>query len=285
VEVSLIGGGRVGTALGVLLSRAGHRIVAIAGREETRERAARFLSGVPLFPVEEAAALGDIVLIAVPDDRISEVCERVAPAMETGRSVAHVSGSVGLAALDAAAGSGARVLSVHPLQTCPSVEAALERIPGCAIAVTARDDEGFALGERLAIDAGGRPFRLDDEMKPLYHAAAVFASNYFVAVTAMATDLLRAAGVDESLAKLLPLSRATLDNVEMMGPEAALTGPAVRGDAGTVTRNLEALAAAAPQAIPAYVALARAALEIGARSGRISPEDRASVEEALASWT
>jgi predicted short-subunit dehydrogenase-like oxidoreductase (DUF2520 family) len=257
----------------------------VAGGEGTRERAARFLPGVPVLSVEDAAALGRIVLIAVPDDRISEVCERMAPALGNGRAVAHVSGSVSLAALDAAARAGALVLSVHPLQTCPSVEAALERIPGCAMAVTARDEDGLALGERLATDVAGRPFRLDDELKPLYHAAAVFASNYFVAVTAMATDLLRMAGVDEPLAKLLPLSRATLGNVEEMGPEAALTGPAARGDAGAITRNLEALATAAPQAVPVYVALARAALEIGARSGRVPPERSAAVEEALAQWT
>lgn len=284
MDISLIGGGRVGTALGVLLSRAGHRIVAVTGGGSTRERARRFLPETPMLSLNEAVALGGVVLVAVPDDAIAQVCDEFAPSLGPNREVAHVSGSVGLAALAAAARAGSRVLSIHPLQTCPSVEAALERIPGCAIGVTAHDEDGFTLGERLATDVGGRPFRLDDYVKPLYHAAAVFASNYFVAVTEVGADLLRAAGVHEPLAKLLPLSRATLDNIEAIGPSSALTGPAVRGDVGTVRRNLEALAAAAPQAIPAYVALADAAMEIGSRSGRLSPEGRAAVEEALAPW-
>jgi predicted short-subunit dehydrogenase-like oxidoreductase (DUF2520 family) len=134
------------------------------------------------------------------------------------------------------------VLSLHPLQTCPTVEAALERMTGAGFAVTAADEAGYALGERLALDAGGRPFRLADDVKPLYHAAAVFASNYLVTVTALAHELERASGVDDPEAILAPLQSATLANVERVGPAEALTGPAVRGDAGTVERNLEALA-------------------------------------------
>lgn len=237
-----------------------------------------------MLDVAEAASMGEVVLLAVPDDAIAQVCDELAPSLGPDRAVTHVSGSVGLGALDAASRAGARTLSVHPLQTCPSVEAALERIPGCAIAVTARDEEGYALGERIAADAGARPFRLDDEAKPLYHAAAVFASNFFVAVTAMGVDLLRGAGIDEPLAKLMPLQEATLQNLESTGPNAALTGPAVRGDRGTVSRHLEALATAAPQAIPAYIALTDVALEIGTRSGRLTAEDRALVEEVIARW-
>ncbi len=237
-----------------------------------------------MLDVAEAASLGEVVLLAVPDDAIAQVCDEVAPVLESGDTVAHVSGSVGLGALDSASRAGARTLSVHPLQTCPSVEAALERIPGCPIAVTARDEEGYALGERIAADMGGRPFRLDDEAKPLYHAAAVFASNFFVAVTAMGVDLLRDAGIDEPLAKLMPLQLATLQNLESTGPDSSLTGPAVRGDRGTVARHLEALETAAPQAIPAYIALTDVALEIGARSGRLSAEGRALVEEVLVRW-
>jgi predicted short-subunit dehydrogenase-like oxidoreductase (DUF2520 family) len=69
-----------------------------------------------------------------------------------------------------------------------------------------------------------------------------------------------------------------------MGPTAALTGPAVRGDAGTVAANLEALAKHAPQAVPAYVALADVALDLAHRSGRLSTVRRAAVEEVLDPW-
>ena len=173
---------------------------------------------------------------------------------------------------------------MHPLQTFPSVEAAIERLPGSGMAVTAADEAGFRLGERLAADVGARPFRLVEESRPLYHAAAVFASNYLVTVLAEAERLFREAGLDDPGPLFLPLVRATLDNVHAMGAERALTGPAVRGDAGTVERNLSALSERAPEAVPAYMALATVALNLAERAGRLDAGGRRRVEEVLARW-
>jgi predicted short-subunit dehydrogenase-like oxidoreductase (DUF2520 family) len=225
-------------------------------------------------------------VIATPDAVIEPVCRSMAEAgaLERAGAVVHASGATGLDALAPAAALGAATLSVHPLQTCPTVEAAVERIPGSAFAVTALDDDAYSLGEGLARDAGGRPFRIADDLKPLYHAAAVFASNYLVTVTAIAEELEREAGLDDPLGALAPLQQATLSNVERVGPAAALTGPAVRGDAATVRRNLEALAKHAPDAVSSYVALADLALALAERSGRLPTDGREAVEEELARW-
>lgn len=284
--MAVVGAGRVGTSLAVLLRRAGHRIVGVSGRSETRDRVAHYLPGVPVVDPSDAARGAEVVLIATPDDAIGPVCEQLASAgaVAAGRAVAHVSGATGLEALASAAAAGATILSVHPLQTCPDVDAAIARIPGSGIAVTAVSDEGFVLGERLARDVGGRPFRLEDDLKPLYHAAAVFASNYLVTITALAEELERASGVPDPLGALEPLQRATLDNVTALGPGPALTGPAVRGDSGTVERNLEALAKHAPEAVAPYVVLAELALELADRSGRLPAEGRSRVEEVLERW-
>jgi predicted short-subunit dehydrogenase-like oxidoreductase (DUF2520 family) len=286
VDVAVIGAGRVGTALAVLWRRADHRIVAVAGGAATPERAARFLPGVPVVSDDAAASNANVVVIATPDSAIEPVCRELAAAgaLDAVIAVVHASGATRLDALGPAAALGVATLSVHPLQTCPTVEAAVERIPGAAFAVTALDDAGYELGERLARDAGGRPFRIADELKPLYHAAAVFASNYLVTVTAIAEELERAAGLDDPLGALGPLQAATLANVERVGPAEALTGPAVRGDAGTVHRNLEALAKHAPEAVRPYVALADLALELAERSGRLPADGREAVEEELARW-
>ena len=289
MDVAVIGAGRVGTALGVKLREAGHRIVGVSGRAGTADRAARYLPGVPVVDAADTAdvaGLADVVLIGTPDDRIEETCASLgrAGAVGEGRHVAHLSGATSLEALATARSAGAEVLSIHPLQTFPDVEAALARIPGSGIAVTALTEPAHALGERLASDVGGRPFRLADEAKPLYHAAAVFASNYLVATTALAEELFRKAGMDQPVDLFMPLQRATLDNIAAMGPALALTGPAVRGDAGTVARNLEAVARHAPGAVLPYVAMADVALDLAERSGRLSPEERAAVQEVLARW-
>ncbi len=226
------------------------------------------------------------MILATPDNLIEAMASSLADeaALGEGQTAIHLSGATSLDALSAPRAAGAEVLSVHPLQTFPDVDAALARIPGSGIAVTALSEAGYVLGERLAREVGGRPFRLADEAKPLYHAAAVFASNYLVAITALADELFRDAGLSEPADLFLPLQRATLDNVAAMGPPAALTGPAIRGDAGTVAANLEALAKHAPEAVPAYVALADVALHLAHRSGRLSTEAWTAVEKVLDPW-
>lgn len=282
-----MGAGTLGTALAVLLRSAGADIPAVSGREATRTRAARYLPGVPVVAPGRAAAAGDLVLIATPDDRIAEICREIAGAegFRRGQTVAHVSGATGLEALRPAIDAGAAPLSLHPLQTFPNVDVALARLPGTTIAVTAREDGVGALGERVARDVGAEPFRLPEEVKPLYHAAAVFASNFVVAIAAVAEQLFTEAGLHEPLQDFLPLSRASLEHAAELGPAVAMTGPAIRGDAGTVERNLAALESAAPDGIESYVVLTRIALDVGERSGRLAPLERARVEEVLARWS
>lgn len=284
LTVAVVGAGRVGTALAVLLARAGHQVV-VAGREGSRARVERHLPGAPFLTATEAAGRADVVVLAVSDDAIEDVCGAVAGSLGPGRAAVHLSGSASLAVLDQAARGGTTVLSLHPLQTVPDVDSGIARLPGSAMAVTAREEAGYRLGERLAAAAGGRSFRLPDDRKSLYHAAAVFCSNYLAVVEGVAERLFGAAGIPEPLALLAPLARATLDNVLEEGPARALTGPAARGDAGSVRRNLEALSADAPDVVQAYVALARAALDLAEAAGRLDGPARARVEEVLAGWT
>ena len=283
MDISVVGAGRVGTALAVLLQRAGHRITGVSGGARTAERAAEFLPGVPVLPSTEASG-AEVVIVAVPDGAIAEVVHEIAGLLKEGQSVVHVSGASGLEALEAVARTGARRLAVHPLQSFPTVEAGIERLPGSGAAVTAEDEAGFALGEGLARDAGAVPFRLPDGARPLYHAAAVFAANYVAVVTVLADRLFREAGLTDPVPFFEPLSRAVLENVAALGPAAALTGPAARGEAETIRRNLEALAERAQEAVPAYLALADVALDIARRSGRLPEDSRRAVEEVLRRW-
>lgn len=287
MRVVVVGAGRAGTAVAVLLRAAGHDLVAVAGREATRERAAEHLPGIPLMTAGQAVPLGELVLLGVPDDLLGPLVADLAAAgsFAEGQWVAHLSGAAGLGVLTPARAAGARRLAVHPLQTFPDVERALTALPGCTTAVTADDEEGYAVGERLARDLGATPFRLADDMRPLYHAAAVFASNSLVAISAAGERLFAEAGVPDPMAAMLPLQMATLSNVAALGPADALTGPAVRGDAGTVAANLEALGAHGPGLVPAYVVLCRLALDLAEGAGRLTAGRRAAVEEVLARWS
>jgi predicted short-subunit dehydrogenase-like oxidoreductase (DUF2520 family) len=287
--VALIGAGRVATALAVLLERAGYRAVAASGREASEDRVKRHLPFAAFYSPSEAhvaARSASLVVLGVPDDSIASLCSELAGRVgfHRGQWVLHLSGSVGLDALAPAHLLGADILSLHPLQSFPSLEEGIRRLPGSSVAVTALDEEGFDAGEELARDVGGKPFRLSDHAKPLYHAAAVFCSNYLVAVEGMAEHLFRLAGLPDPVPMFGPLARTALEATLADGPEAALTGPAVRGDVGTVRRNLEALSRQAPEAVAPYVALARLAADLAARSGRLTAQGYARLREELDEW-
>ena len=239
---------------------------------------------MPVLDAIAAASNAEVVVIATPDAAIEPVCRMLSSAgrSTTATAVVHASGATGLDALGAAAALGAATLSVHPLQTCPTVEAASSGSP-------ARPSPSRRSTTPATTSANGSPVTpaaarsgSPTSLKPLYHAAAVFASNYLVTVTAIAEELERSAGLDDPLGALAPLQEATLANVERVGPAAALTGPAVRGDAVTVRRTWRR-SRIAPEAVRPYVASPTSRSARGAL-GRLPADGREAVEEELARW-
>ncbi len=257
--VSIVGAGRVGGAIGLALARAGYTITAAWSRSRSGRQRAHSLLDVPVLEPADTAAAGDVVFLSVPDDALGEMAEQIAPAVHKGQFVVHTSGGMPVATLAPVKDAGARVGSLHPLQTVPDAQRGAEALQGAAVAVTSDNAERLAL-MRLARAWGGRPFVLADEDKRVYHAAAVFASNYVVSTIWAATTLLQSIGIRNAGDLLSPLVRATVDNVLHRGGPKAITGPVARGDVDLVKRHVEALRNAdrAEGAIAdAYAALAR----------------------------
>jgi predicted short-subunit dehydrogenase-like oxidoreductase (DUF2520 family) len=187
----------------------------------------------------------ELVLLCVPDSAIGEVAASVAP----GPWVAHVSGATPLAALS----PHARRFSVHPLQTFTRTRGA-EQLDGAWAAVTAETEAARATGRALAELLGLRPFDLADSARTLYHAGAVFASNYVVTLQRAASLLFESAGVPPQA--LEPLMRRTIEN----GFE--LTGPIARGDWDTVAAHRAAIREQRPELDHLYETLAGATLAL-----------------------
>jgi predicted short-subunit dehydrogenase-like oxidoreductase (DUF2520 family) len=244
--VGIAGAGRIGQALGRLLRERGEPIAAIAGRDPGRTAAAAaFLGGVEPLSYEELASRARHILIAVPDDALDSVAAALARSgFRTGAAV-HTCGTRGPEALAALAGRGVSCAALHPLQTVTTPEQGLRALPGAAFAV---DGSGEALDWALHIVEllKGTTLRIAPDRRPLYHAAAVMASNYLTAVVDGAAILMEKAGVgrEQALRALAPLIRASVENALALGPAQALTGPIERGDTGTVAAHLRALAEA-----------------------------------------
>ena len=272
LAVGVVGAGRVGAVLAAALRRAGHDIVGAAGESDaSRSRIAALLPGVPTLKPTDVARASDLLLLTVPDDMLDNVVSMMAAsgAIREGQYVAHTSGRHGLAVLAPARAVGARILAVHPAMTFTGTEVDLDRLAGTAFGLTVGAEER-ELAERLVADLGGRPTWVPEEMRTLYHAGLAHGANHLVTLVTEAMEILSASGVDDPAGTLRPLLSAALDNALDQG-DAALTGPIVRGDVGTVRAHLEDLQARAPQSVGSYVALARASLGRAVTDGRVLP--------------
>jgi predicted short-subunit dehydrogenase-like oxidoreductase (DUF2520 family) len=272
LTVGVVGAGRVGAVLGAALRAAGHDVVAAAGESDaSQRRIAELLPGVPRRKPTAVARACDLVLLAVPDDMLANVVRMLSDsgALHRGQLVVHTSGRHGLAVLGPARAVGARVAAMHPAMTFTGTAVDLERLPGTVFGLTADGSERPVV-ESLVADLGGTPMWVPEEMRTLYHAGLAHGANHLVTLVTEAMEILSAAGAADPAGTLRPLLSAALDNALEQG-DAALTGPIVRGDLGTVRAHLEDITANAPQTLRSYVALARATLDRAVTDGRVVP--------------
>ncbi len=277
----------MGTALGALAVRAGYRVAAIADQDPVRaeQAAARIGQSIPVLSPREAAGRAELVLLAVPDDAIEALCHELVSTRALAREslVAHCSGALSSASLEPARQElDCRVASFHPLQSFPSVEAALESLPG-SYCFGEGDEVALEALETLGAAIGARCVRIATECKPLYHAAAVMACNYLSALLDAALQLAVSARIERRTAwqALEPLIQATVENVSTLGTEAALTGPIARGDRRTVAAHMEALDERAPELSELYRALGSWTVRLALRKGSIEETDARVLLETL----
>ena len=254
LSVGVVGAGRVGTALGLALSRAGYRLVGVSARSTAaRDRARELLPGVPLLPPAAVAQASDILLLTVNDDAIEPVAGELVAAgsVHNGQYVLHVSGAHGLAVLRPATAVGAIPGAIHPAMTFPGRTTDVDNLAGSAFAVTAPDAVRPAM-EQFVRNLGGVPVWVADADRTLYHAGLVLGANNLITLIAAAMQALAAAGVQDPSLVLGPLVRGSLENALRLG-DAALTGPVRRGDTGTVAAHIEALAEHTPDLVASYL--------------------------------
>ena len=226
-RLHVIGSGRVGSAVAARLSERG-------------------------LAVRTGRTVGDdaqLVVLCVPDTAIADVARGLTPSGGSEPLVAHMSGATPLASLE----PHVRRFSVHPLQTFTRSRGP-EQLDGAWAAVTAETDETRAAGLWLAQTLGLRPFELADAARPLYHAGAVFVSNYLVTLHRAASLLFESAGAPPEA--LVPLMQRTIEN------DFELTGPIARGDWSTVDAHRAAIHAARPELENLYETLAGGTLEL-----------------------
>lgn len=238
LRVRIVGRGRAGGAFAGALVEVGVEVEAVGGRSD--------LSG--------AASGVDLLLLCVPDAHVTAVAAAVEP---SDAAVAHVAGSLGCEVLEPHPRRG----SLHPLAALPDAGIGSSRLLGGAAFAVAGSAEVVELLRGIVARLGGRAFEVPDEHRVAYHAAACIASNHLVGLMGQVERV--AAGAGLPLDAFVDLVSGTLDNVATLGPAAALTGPAARGDEQTLEAHRRALD---PSELEAYDAMANLCRRLAQRT-------------------
>jgi len=274
--IAVVGAGKVGSALALLLYRKGYPVAGVASKSLSSARRAAKELGVPATDrPEEVTIRADAVFITTPDRVIAAVAGEInrRGGFKPGQVVFHTSGAHPADEVGAVRQSGALAGSLHPLQSFADIQGAISNLPGSYFALEG-DEGAVSLARKIVDDLEGKCFAIKADDKPLYHAAACVASNYLVSLIHFATGLYTRFGLsrEEAFAALFPLIQGTLNNIGRIGPVQALTGPVERGDGPTLAGHLEALRAAGEEELALYRRLGAYTARVALEKGSVSRE-------------
>ena len=224
MRLGILGGGRAAWAFGSAWKRIGWPLAGVWLRDESHSHIPELL-GTSRLDLADLAGASELLLIAV-SDRAIPGCAIAIP--DTDAIVFHASG-----ALTAMRGG----FSLHPLKSLPPVGQ-----PGdLAGTLLVFEGDHKRTAKLIATAIGARFAEIAPHQKALYHAAAVFGSNYVAASLEIAQGLMARVGLEEVREDLVALALSAIENWRSHTDANRFTGPAARGDDAVLRSHRDAL--------------------------------------------
>jgi len=261
---AIIGTGVVGTSIAIILEKAGLKCVGVNTRSQASYE--RFCGYLPKehLTLEQISRLADLIFITTQDSAIEQVADKLSSykSRKKDQIWVHCSGSLRSEIMCKDPSLPVGYLSIHPLQAFANVDSALTLLTGTHFGLEGSSGKVEEVGLKLVEILGGIPHRIEPSNKTLYHAAAVVASNYLVALCFLAVKLFGLVGIEkkDALESLLPLMEGAYKNIARVGITEAITGPIARGDVEVVAKHLKEMP---EEFVEIYKGLGRLALELG----------------------
>jgi len=273
--VSIIGAGRLGTALGIALNKLGYKITAVVSRKLQHAKQSAKLIGETLPLTSKHLSKipqSEIIFIATPDDAIEEVASELTKTFSYNKPdfAFHTSGALSSEVLSVLRDKKISVGSIHPLISVSDSMIGAESLSKAFYCIEG-ERSAVKLGKKIVRDLGARSFSPRTKDKALYHASAVVACGHLVALFDIAVEMLTKCGLDSDSARnaLLPLVESTVENLSVSEPAKALTGTFARADVTTVKKHLEAFERKKlEEALKVYVELGKRSLELARQNGK-----------------
>ena len=270
MKIGIVGAGKVGISVGYVLRSNGIDVVGISDiMPHALETARGFLGADTLYADDNLAIVDacDVIAIAVQDRLIAKTARAISDRAGdlAGKFFFHTSGADSSSLLAPLEKKGAHTGSLHPLQTFPDIESAINVLPDTSIFIEG-DDRARVVLRFIGENLGAKVYVVAGEDKVYYHLAAVLVCNLFSALMQAGSDVMKMIDID--FEPFIPIIRATMKNIETKGPLAALTGPIVRGDDKTVSAHIAAMSDM-PLHAEIYLALSKMAFQMAKERGAL----------------
>lgn len=234
IETALIvGAGRLAWSLIPAMQQAGVQVKGIISKTYSEAKRYSNTYSINNYIPGQKFPDADIVILTVPDSAIEEVAKELSPTLNGHQILVHTSGSISLGALGAYSGTGV----FYPMQAFTKDSVVLFNHPDIPLFVEGANELVKTQLLDLARKLSGRVQLLDSEARRKLHLGAVIACNFSNLMYRLTDELTPEVdfGVFESLI------RNQVELAMKLGPAAAQTGPAVRGDQQTIEAHLQML--------------------------------------------
>ena len=245
-SVNIVGAGKVASTLAITWHQS--KLINMQAVWNRSFSAAEYLKNhIPHIQVHkqlETLPPADIIVIGVSDQFIEKISRKIHQIdwLKADTLILHFSGALNSNILIPKNHKKFLVGSLHPVFAFASIETAINTLPGHLCAIEG-DEEALSLLYKLAQAADLICFNIDSAQKKRYHAALSISANFLVTLNAFARNILISLSLPQELAETLvnQLMQQNLNQLQIMSPEEALTGPIKRGDSNTIARHWKAL--------------------------------------------
>ncbi len=285
-KVTIIGVGRLGSALIKALHKTHYTIVGLIDHNLTRaEQIAAYVNAEMFSDTIFNLLDAGIIFISVPDDEIASVVSDLKIHFERKRFskfVFHTSGVLTSDVFDPLRKYGVAGASFHPIQTFAGEVDDWKKFRNIYFGVEG-DPTAIEKASQMIRDLKSHKIIIPKKFRSLYHLDCTIASNYMVSLMVPVVDLFEEMNFSEqeTLKILFPLLSTTLSNLRSNGIEGALTGPISRGDIGTIKKHLEILSDKFPAYKSMYQLHGKILLELKSVSGKIYGEKHNDMRKLL----
>jgi len=270
-NITIIGSGKVGTSLAQLF-RANNHTVSLLGKD--------------YLDHTDVLSASNLVIICVNDGTIEQVCQNIAGDLAPQTVVTHCSGALESTILISARNAGCFIASTHPLNTFPTLKAALNTFADNnhqSYLMTEGDAQALAILMPLFEQLGFNTLSIKTQSKAAYHAATVFACNYLTTLMDLSLQSAELAGLGRTLywQAIQPIVSATLKNIDQHGTVNALSGPIARADSSTLKKHVLALKNAEPELQQAYCELASHTIKLASKRNELDDAQLQTMQEII----